>query len=60
VVAKEFPTFGTPFRSLVIATVAVNQLVGPVLFKLALDRTGETSRAEVASFSSIRPPVMPS
>ena len=58
-VAKEFPTFGTPFRSLVIATVAINQLVGPVLFKLALDRTGETSRAEAPSLSSIRPPAMP-
>jgi len=58
-VAKEFPTFGTPFRSLVIATVAINQLVGPVLFKLALDRTGETSRAEAVSLSSIRPPAMP-
>jgi Kef-type K+ transport system membrane component KefB len=58
-VAKEFPTFGTPFRSLIIATVAINQLVGPVLFKLALDRTGETSRAEAVSLSSIRPPAMP-
>jgi Kef-type K+ transport system membrane component KefB len=57
-VAKEFPTFGTPFRSLVVATVAVNQLVGPVLFKLALDRAGETSRAEAPSFSSIRPPAV--
>ncbi len=58
-IAKEFPTFGAPFRSLVIATVAINQLVGPVLFKLALDQTGETSRAEVASLASIRPPAMP-
>jgi Kef-type K+ transport system membrane component KefB len=58
-VAKEFPSFGTPFRSLVVATVAVNQLVGPVLFKLALDRTGETSRAQAASLSSIRPPALP-
>jgi Kef-type K+ transport system membrane component KefB len=57
-ISKEFPTFGTPFRSLVIATVAVNQLIGPILFKLALDRTGETSRAEAPSFSSIRPPAL--
>jgi Kef-type K+ transport system membrane component KefB len=42
VVAREFPSVGAPFRSLVIATVAINQLLGPVLFKLALDRAGET------------------
>jgi Kef-type K+ transport system membrane component KefB len=47
-VAREFPSIGTPFRSLAVATVAVNELVGPVLFKLALDRAGETTRAEPA------------
>jgi Kef-type K+ transport system membrane component KefB len=59
VVAREFPSFGPAFRSLAIATVAVNEMVGPVLFKLALDRTGETSRAAAPSLSSIRPPAMP-
>jgi Kef-type K+ transport system membrane component KefB len=58
-VAKEFPAFGTGFRALAIATVAVNEMVGPVLFKLALDRSGETSRVAAPSFSSIRPPPMP-
>jgi Kef-type K+ transport system membrane component KefB len=46
VVATSFPSFGPDFRSLAIATVAINELVGPVLFKLALDRTGETGRAQ--------------
>ncbi len=58
-VAKDFPAFGTSFRALAIATVAVNEMIGPVLFKLALDRSGETSRAEAPSFTSIRPPAMP-
>ena len=58
-VAKEFPMFGNGFRALALATVAVNEMVGPVIFKAALDRTGETSRAPVPSFSSIRPPPMP-
>jgi Kef-type K+ transport system membrane component KefB len=58
-IAREFPGFGAPFRSLVIATVAINQLVGPILFKVALDRTGETSREQMASLASIRPPPMP-
>jgi Kef-type K+ transport system membrane component KefB len=56
VIAREFPAIGTPFRALAIATVAVNELVGPVLFKLALDRTGETSRVHAPSFPSMRPP----
>jgi Kef-type K+ transport system membrane component KefB len=41
VVARSFPEFGDGFRSLVIATVALNEMVGPILFKLALDRAGE-------------------
>lgn len=58
-VAREFPGIGPPFASLAIATVAINQLVGPILFKIALDRAGETSRVEQPSFASIRPPAMP-
>jgi Kef-type K+ transport system membrane component KefB len=42
VIVRTFPEFGEGFRSLVIATVALNEMVGPVLFKYALDRTGET------------------
>lgn len=42
VVAREFPTFGASFRALAIATVALNEVVGPILFKLALDRTEES------------------
>ena len=53
VVERAFPSFGTGFRSLAIATVALNEMVGPVLFKLALDRTGETSKAPRASLVSM-------
>jgi Kef-type K+ transport system membrane component KefB len=42
VIVRTFPEFGEGFRSLVIATVALNEMVGPILFKYALDRTGET------------------
>jgi Kef-type K+ transport system membrane component KefB len=55
-VAREFPMVGTGFRALAIATIAVNELIGPILFKLALDRTGETSRIRPPSFPSMRPP----
>lgn len=42
VIVRTFPEFGEAFRSLVIATVALNEMVGPVLFKYALDRAGES------------------
>src|SRR5690606_10414221 len=38
VVANEYPMFGSGFQSLAIAMVAINEMVGPVLFKWALDR----------------------
>jgi Kef-type K+ transport system membrane component KefB len=43
--ARNFPSFGDGFRSLAIATVALNEVFGPILFKLVLDRVGETSSA---------------
>jgi Kef-type K+ transport system membrane component KefB len=42
-IARTFPEFGEGFRSLAIASVALNEMVGPVLFKLALDRAGESN-----------------
>jgi Kef-type K+ transport system membrane component KefB len=58
-VAREFPSVGTGFRALAVATVAINEMIGPVLFKLALDRAGETSRVRAPSFPSMPPPPMP-
>lgn len=53
IVARGFTEFGSAFQSLAVATVAVNEIMGPILFKLALDRTGETrslaSRDSMAS-----------
>jgi Kef-type K+ transport system membrane component KefB len=45
VIVRAFPEFGEGFRSLVIATVALNEMIGPVLFKFALDRSGEVAPA---------------
>ena len=42
VIASKFPSFGAGFRDVAIACVALNEMVGPVLFKLALDRAKET------------------
>lgn len=43
ILERSFPTFGKDLRSLGIATIAINEMIGPVLFKLGLDRAGETS-----------------
>lgn len=48
VVERQFPQFGTGFRSLAVASVAMNEMFGPILFKVALDRAGETSTAPEA------------
>jgi Kef-type K+ transport system membrane component KefB len=54
-ISSKFPTFGNGFRALAIATVALNEMFGPILFKFALDRTGETSVAP----APVRPSLMP-
>ncbi|HEX3597164.1 MAG TPA: cation:proton antiporter [Polyangiaceae bacterium] len=58
IVERSFPTFGAGFRSLAIANVALNELVGPILFKFALDHTGESGKGtqEMAFHESVRPP----
>jgi Kef-type K+ transport system membrane component KefB len=58
-VARAFPSFGEGFRSLAIATVAINELVGPVLFKFALDRLGESGKAAAVSIPPPRPSQAP-
>ncbi|MBW2123832.1 MAG: cation:proton antiporter [Deltaproteobacteria bacterium] len=42
IVARRFPQWGVSFATIVVAVIAVNQLIGPVAFKLALARVGET------------------
>jgi Kef-type K+ transport system membrane component KefB len=54
-ISSKFPTFGNGFRALAIATVALNEMFGPILFKFALDKTGESSAAP----APVRPSLMP-
>lgn len=42
VVGEIYPTRGAQLKSLFLATVAVNTFLGPILFKRALTRAGET------------------
>jgi Kef-type K+ transport system membrane component KefB len=54
VIADSLPGLGDGFRALAIATIAINEMVGPVLFKLGIDRAGE-SRPDVARRSIATP-----
>ena len=47
-IAAAFPDWGPALALLLIAAIAVNQLVGPILFKQALERVGETRAARRA------------
>jgi Kef-type K+ transport system membrane component KefB len=56
VIARAFPGIGEGFRDLAIASVAINEMVGPILFKIALDRAGETRKEEAeVSRTSLAP-----
>lgn len=46
-VAQQFPHMGYRIRTFVLAIVAVNQLIGPVLFGWALRRAGEQGQADL-------------
>jgi Kef-type K+ transport system membrane component KefB len=41
VIVRTFPSIGDGLRSLVVATVAINEIAGPIFFKLGLERAGE-------------------
>jgi len=55
-VERTYPRFGAGFKALGVATVALNEMIGPIMFKLALDRIGESSSAPEPSRASLRPP----
>jgi len=42
IIAHQFPEWGHQFETIVIAIIVINQLVGPPLFKYALNIVGET------------------
>ncbi len=42
IISNEFPAWGTQFETIVIAIIVINQLIGPPLFKIALNYVKET------------------
>lgn len=45
VVAEVYPSRGESLRALLLATIAVNQTLGPILFRVGLQRAGELGPA---------------
>lgn len=45
IVSQRFPTWGAQVSAIIVAMIAVNQLIGPPLFRLALVRSGESHAA---------------
>ena len=52
IIEREFPAFGAQFRALAIATVALNEVVGPILLKFALESAGEAAKGEEAAIEA--------
>jgi Kef-type K+ transport system membrane component KefB len=48
-IAEDGPTLGEALHTLILARVAVKQLLGPVIFRFALERFGEIGKATRAS-----------
>ncbi len=54
-VAGEFPSWGGEFATIIIAVIILNQLVGPPLFKWAIQKVGESHlRGDTPDFDGIR------
>ncbi|MCK5879048.1 MAG: cation:proton antiporter [Holophagae bacterium] len=41
IVEQSFPDWGRPLKAIIISIIAINQIVGPVLFKIGLVKSGE-------------------
>jgi len=55
IISHEFPTWGHQFETIVIAIIVINQLIGPPLFKIALNYVKESHlRAKTANSDSSR------
>lgn len=55
VVASNFPEWGAEFATIIISVIVFNQIVGPPLFKWAIQIVGEGhTRAETPKFDGIR------
>jgi Kef-type K+ transport system membrane component KefB len=47
-IVREFPAWGQPIQTLIVALTGLHVLVGPILFKAALERAGEIGRMDAS------------
>lgn len=54
-VASEFPEWGADFATVIISVIVLNQIIGPVFFKWAINMAGEARlRLETSEFDGMR------
>ena len=53
-VAAEFPVFGDAFATMMISIIVVNETIGPILFKIAIRRSGESHLPALADPDEVR------
>jgi Kef-type K+ transport system membrane component KefB len=58
IVAGEFPTWGATMQTMIVALIAIHQLVGPVLFRAALARAGEIGRMDAGADEAQESPAL--
>lgn len=56
IVARTFPGWGMEIQAVIIAMIAIHELVGPIGFQFALKRAGEIGAAQSALAESTEPP----
>ncbi|MDA3895736.1 MAG: cation:proton antiporter [Desulfobacteraceae bacterium] len=44
IAARQFPEIGMHLNTVVLAIIAINQIIGPIIFKLALNNVGESGK----------------
>ncbi len=58
-VVVEFPEWGNPFATIIISTIVLNQIIGPLLFKYAIKTMKEDNpKAKGAEFEGVRDAVI--
>jgi Kef-type K+ transport system membrane component KefB len=56
VVADVYPSRGGPLRALLMATIAINESIGPIMFRLGLKRAGELTSTNANAGQSVGSP----
>ncbi len=52
IIGTEFPEWGGRLQALIVALITINEMVGPILFRAALVRSGEVGQMDVADTGS--------